>query len=199
MAELGKVIVFEPDDEGDWRRRYPTHAYYQATEVTRTMLANVGDLDINEPSVFRDYYRKLYDVSLPASQNAALIQAISERDFVEIAKLYRLINQDAIQVLVPWSDRADQFDELIDEADLQGISSAWMRCAQNLAVGIYRPNNSHPAWKVLIPAKIKPKGKQHRGKPPVSDEWFILEDPRAELYDDVIGLKLPESDRIFIA
>lgn len=202
MAEsgmLGEVVVFEPDDEGDPRRRYPTYAYFQATEVTRTMLIEAGDLDINDPSVFRNYYRRLYDVNRPASQNADLNRAIREKDFVEIAKLYRLIDQAAIQVLVPWAGRMGRFEELKRNANLQGISGEWMRRAQNLAVGIYRPKDTHPAWSVLIPAKIKPKGKQHQGRPPVSDEWFILEDPRAEFYDDVLGLKLPDSDRVFIA
>jgi hypothetical protein len=32
----------------------------------------------------------------------------------------------------------------------------------------------------------------------VSDEWFILEDRSGELYDDVFGLRLPQSQQILI-
>lgn len=188
---LGKVVVFEPDTEEGWRRRYPTHAYYQASEVTRSMLTEYGNLDINDPEVFRNYYRRLYDVNNPASQNKDLNEAIQALDFVEIAKLYRLIDQDAIQVLVPWADRWEEFEALQTEADRQGISPSWMRRAQNLAVSVYRPKVGHPAWGVLIPAKLRRGG--------ASDEWFILEDPRGEYYDEVHGLKLPESDQVFIA
>lgn len=192
MTAPGEVVVFEPDTEGEWRRGYPTHAYYQATAVTQTMLAATGGLDINDPGVYRDYYRRLYDLNNPASQNEELDAAIRALDFVEIAKLYRLIDQDAIQVLVPWADRWDEFEALRMEAEHKGIGVAWMRRAQSLAVGIYRPRDGHPGWGVLIPAKLRRGG--------VSDEWFILEDPHGEFYDNtMLGLKLPDSDQVFIA
>lgn len=191
MTALGKVVVFEPDEQRDWRRRYPTHTYYQATEVTRTMLAERGDLDINAPQVFRDYYRRLYDLNNPATQNLDLATAIAALDFPEIARLYRLIDQDAIQVLVPWADRFDEFETLRAEAEQRGIGGEWMRRAQSLAVNVYRPKPGHPAWGVLIPAKFRRGG--------VSDEWHILEDPRGEFYDDTLGLILPQSEQVFIA
>lgn len=191
MTVPGRVMVFEPDIDGDWRRRYPTYVYYQATEVTRTMLELAGDLDINDPTIFRDYYRRLYDVNDPANQNAELKQAITSLDFPEIARLYRFIDKDAIQVLAPWAAKQHEFEALQAEADKQGISAGWMRRAQGLAVSIYRPRDRHPAWGVLIPARFRRGG--------ISDEWFILQDPRREFYDDLLGLKLPESDLIFIA
>lgn len=199
MTGLGEVVVFEPDVEGDWRRRYPTHSYYQAAEVTRTMLLSNGQLGINDPEVFRAYYRWLYDLNDPASQSQDLNAAINALDFAEIARLYRLINQDAIQVLVPWAERWDDFMALRAEASGEGISAGWMRRAQGLAVSIYRPRPEHPAWGVLIAAKLKSRGRQTQGKSPVSDEWFILEDPHREFYHDVLGLRLPESDQVFIA
>lgn len=199
MTELGEVVVFEPNvpfnasSRRPWAPLFPTFAYFQGVTVTQTMLKEMepAGLDINDPKVFRDYYRRLYDVNDPASQNVDLAQAIQSLDFAEIAKLYRLIDQDAIQVLVPWANRSDEFEVLSAEADKQGISGKWMRRAQGLAVSIYRPRDGHPAESVLIPAKLRRGG--------ASDDWFILEDPRAELYDEVLGLKLPESDRVFIA
>ena len=191
MKVHGEVVVFEPEEEGTWRRRYPTHAYYQATEVTRTMLLQHGDLDINDPEVFRAYYRKLYDLSDPASQSAELKEAITALDFVEIARLYRLIDQSAIQVLVPWADRWDDFESLRAEAERNGISANWMRRAQGLAVSVYRPRNGLPAW--AIPAKLRRYGASTSG---VSDEWFILE---GDYYDDTLGLNPPDGPQVFIA
>lgn len=190
-GQLGKVIVFEPVEDGDWRRYYPTYAYYQATEVTRTMLIMKGDLDINDPAIFREYYRRLYDLNDPASQNLELNNSIQELDFVGVAKAYRLIDQDAIQVLVPWADRWDDFQALSTEAEQIGISPGWMRRAQGLAVSVYRPRDGLPAW--AIPAKLKRRGKADSG---VSDEWFILE---GNYYDDILGLTPPEGPQIFIA
>lgn len=184
---LGEVVVFEPDEEDGWRKRFPTHSYYQATQVTQTLLKlHDNSLDINDPEIFRAYYHRLYNLNDPASQNADLTRAIQELDFVEIAKAYRLIVQDAIQVLVPWADRYDEFLELRTEADRQGISANWMRRAQGLAVSVYRTNDGSPAW--AIPAKLRRGG--------VSDEWFVLE---GDFYDDTIGLNPPKGEQVFIA
>lgn len=190
-GKLGEVIVFEPEEDGGWRRCYPTHAYYQATEATRTMLALHGDLDINDPAIFQAYYRRLYDLNDPATQNTELSDAITAADFVEVARQYRLIDTSAIQVLVPWADRWDAFQELQAEAEQTGISAGWMRRAQSLAVSVYRTKDGSPAW--AIPAKLRQNSKIPSG---VSDEWFILE---GDFYDDTLGLKPPEGPQTFIA
>lgn len=184
---LGDVVVFEPDEEPGWRKRFPTHSYYQATQVTQTLLKlHDNNLDINDPEVFGAYYHRLYNLNDPANQNDDLERAIQALDFVEIAKSYRLIVQDAIQVLVPWVSRHDEFLELRREADRQGISANWMRRAQGLAVSVYRTKDGPPAW--AIPAKLRRGG--------VSDEWFILE---GDFYDDTLGLNPPKGEQVFIA
>jgi CRISPR-associated endonuclease/helicase Cas3 len=190
-GKLGEVIVFEPEEDGGWRRCYPTHAYYQATEATRSMLALHGGLDINDPAIFQVYYRRLYDLNDPATQNTELSEAITAADFVEVARQYRLIDTSAIQVLVPWADRWDAFQELRTEAEQTGISAGWMRRAQRLAVSVYRTPAGTPAW--AIPAKLRQYGKTPAG---VSDEWFILE---GDYYDNTLGLKPPEGPQTFIA
>ncbi|MCP9470550.1 MAG: CRISPR-associated helicase Cas3' [Nitrospira sp.] len=187
QGRLGQVIVFEPDEEDGWRKRFPTHGYYQATQVTQTLLKlHDNNLDINDPDVFRAYYQRLYNLNDPASQNVDLTRAIQELDFVEIAKVYRLIAQDAIQVLVPWAGRYDEFWALRTEADRQGINADWIRRAQGLAVSVYRTNDGPPAW--AIAAKLRRGG--------VSDEWFILE---GDFYDETLGLNPPKGEQVFIA
>ena len=162
QGSLGEVIVFEPEEDGDWRRRYPTHAYYQATEVTRTLLTLQGDLDINDPAVFQTYYRNLYDLNNPASQSTDLDQALTAANFIEVAHLYRLIDTDAIQVLVSWADRMDEFRALRAEATDAGINADWMRRAQGLAVSFYRRKDGPPDW--AIPAKLRRRGRAGIGR-----------------------------------
>lgn len=192
LGRLGEVIVFEPEETGDWRRLYPTFAYYQATEVTRVLLtAQGGQLDINGPATFQTYYRRLYNLNNPATQNKELNEALLATDFIEVSRLYRIIDTDAIQVLVPWADRMDNFLALRAEAENEGITAGWMRRAQGLAVSVYRPKDGPPAW--AIPAKLKRYGKKGAG---VSDEWFILE---GDYYHDTLGLKPPEGPQLFIA
>lgn len=191
QGKLGKVIVFEPEEETS-RRCYPTHAYYQAAEKTRTLLRiHHGKLDINDPELYREYYRQLYDLTRPESQNERLREAIAARDFVEVAKLYKLIDHDAIQILVPWMDKLAKFTALLEESEQAGISTEWMRRAQGMAVSIFRPKSGHPAESVLIPAKLKRGG--------ISDEWFILQDSQQTYYHAIRGLQLPQSEQIFIA
>lgn len=191
--KMGEVRVFEPAIDGDWRRRYPTFAYYQAAKVAETMLIEAGTagLDFNNPEVFCNYYRRLYDLSKPETQNKELTDALTAVDFVRVAQEYRLIEKAAIRVLAPYKPYLELFDELRGEQDKNGICSKWIRRAQGLSVSLFRPQHDHPAWGVLIPAKLR------YGKG-TSDEWFILEDRSGELYDDVMGLRLPQSQQIMI-
>jgi CRISPR-associated helicase Cas3/CRISPR-associated endonuclease Cas3-HD len=186
QGKLGELVVFTPEENDGWRCCYPTHAYYQAAEVTRTILIENSNLDINDPEIFQAYYKRLYDLNNPASQNADLVAAIQALDFVEVARLYRIIEQAAIQVLIPWQERLEDFNALGAEADQKGISADWMRRAQGLAVSVYRSRGVPPAW--VIPAKLQQGG--------VSDEWFILE---GNYYDSTVGLNPPEGSRVFIA
>jgi CRISPR-associated endonuclease/helicase Cas3 len=193
VGRLGDVVVFEPDEEADWRRSYPTRAYFQAAQVTRSLLAQSDGLDIGDPETFRRYYRALYDASNPASQSPELMQAFLAMDFVEVARRYRLIEQGTIQVLVPWPPTpggSSAFQALRAEAEDKGISAQWMRRAQGLAVSVYRTAESAPSW--AIPAKLR-WNRQGSG---VSDEWFILE---GDYYDETIGLNPPDGPRVFIA
>ncbi len=192
LTGLGRVVVFDPAGDEACRRLYPTQAYYQAAEATRTMLNDEGHLDIGRPEVFTRYYQRLYDLTRPESENRPLTEAVTARDFPEVARLYRLINQDAIQVLVPWSERLDHFDELKRQAIEDGIDGTWMRRAQDLAVNLYRPARGQPAWGAcLIPAK------QRRGGE--SRDWFVLEESTGARYDDTLGLILPDGEQVYIA
>ena len=191
QPEPGRVVVFEPDDDCEPKRRYPTFAYYQAAEVARSMLTAHGALDLDDPETFKRYYCGLYDVSQPASQAPKLDDALNSIDFVRTAHEYRLIEQNTFQLLVPWADRYDDFVALRDEADHVGIGGDWMRRAQTLAVSVYRKADGTPAW--AIPAKLK---RYRAGGTAVSDEWFILE---GDYYDATLGLSPPEGPQLFIA
>jgi hypothetical protein len=151
---------------------------------------NGGNLNITDPTVFRCYYQRLYGVSRPVYQNVDLTNAIAALDFPEIARRYQLINQDAIQIVVPWKPCIAEYKRLRDLAS-SGIDGQWMKAAQALTVSIYRPKPDHPAWGCLIAAQFRRGGS--------SDEWFILEDPDERFYDDILGLQLPQNQMVMIA
>lgn len=189
--EPGKVFVFNPCEDGDWKRRYPTHAYFQATQVTQLMLESNGgkDLDIHIPHTFREYYQRLYNLAQPEIQAPELQQAICAAHFPEVARLYRLIDEDTVMVLVPYGPQAESFRNLRDDLDKRGLHASWLRRAQRLAVNLYRPGPKHSVWGVLIPARL-PRGG-------VSDEYFVLQDPSC--YHDQLGLQLPDALKLMIA
>jgi len=189
---VGEVRVFEPAVEGKYYAKYPTMAYYQAAEVTRTMLIeNPKGLDINNPDVFHSYYKMLYNVNSPENQSEKLRNAIKSVNFVEVAKEYHLIEKTTIQVLVPYTPHIEKFKMLDTQQMEKGINSKWIREAQGLAVGIYRPHSEHPAWEVLIPAKLRYGAGESMG-------WYILEDRRKQFYDAQLGLCLPQSQQFLI-
>lgn len=192
MGQFGQVRVFEPAPETSERRRmFPDFAYFQASQVTISLLRESGGkLDIDDPTVFRRYYQVLYGVSDPVQQNRDLARAINELDFPEIALRYRLIDQDAIQIVVPWRPRITLYERLREQA-ASGIDGKWMRGAQALSVSIYRPRSDHPAWGCLNAARLRRGG--------ASDEWFLLEDPGGHYYDETLGLQLPQNQIVMIA
>ena len=189
---LGQVRVFESAlDASERSRMFPNFAYFQATEVTSSLLReSQGNLSINDPEVFRRYYQRLYGVSRPVDQNVDLTKAITGLDFPEIARRYRLIDQDAIQIVVPWKPCIDEYMALRQQATVS-VDGGWMRRAQALSVSIYRPKADHPAWGHLIPAHFRRGGD--------SDEWFVLEDPQGKFYDEILGLQLPNNLSVMIA
>lgn len=192
LGKFGQVQVFEPElDASERKRMFPNDAYSQATDVTISLLRESGGvLDINDPETFRRYYKMLYSFSRPTDQNKDLREAIAALDFPEIARRYQLINQDAIQIVVPWKPCLAEYERLRDLAS-NGIDGHWMKAAQALAVSIYRPKPDHPAWGCLIAAQFRRGGS--------SDEWFILEDPDERFYDDILGLQLPQNQMVMIA
>lgn len=192
QGKLGQVRVFEPAPDGSERKRmFPTFAYYQATEVTASLLRECGgELDINDPVIFRRYYQELYSVSRPVDQNQDLTDAIIGLDFPDIARRYKLIDQDAIQIVVPWQPCIEQYKRLRQQA-ASGIDGKWMREAQALSVSIYRPKPGHPAWGSLVAARFRRGGE--------SEEWFVLEDPSGKYYDEILGLQLPQNQQVMIA
>jgi CRISPR/Cas system-associated endonuclease/helicase Cas3 len=183
--EKGRLWVFEV--EGD-KGSYPDDAYAQAAAVTRSLLVEKDfGLDLDDPDSFRAYYQRLFNLSQPQALNPDLKQAMKAGDFVEVARQYRLIKNDVINVVVPYGGSNADYDALLNEEAEPGINADWMRRAQALAVGCYRPRLGHPAWGALKPARLKFRRME-------SDEWFLLNDVPGWSYDALTGLQLPEKD-----
>jgi len=180
----GKVNVFVPEDEG-----YPDGAYRQATSITRIMLTELGanQMDINNPALYEQYYKRLYLISDLESAKPELRAALNRYDFVQVAHHYRVINTDTVNILVPFNQKA--FAELKEEIKKDRLSRQWVLRARPHAVSIFRPRPSDPVQPFLGPVAINGITK--------ADDWFIyLEEAH---YDMKLGLVLPQQSNCLIA
>lgn len=163
----GRVVVFRPDVEG---RLYPSPAYEQAAAVTEMLLAERGpnQMDINDPLLFDAYYRQLYDIARPESLRRALTEAITRQDFQAVAQEYRLIEQDCINVLVPYPGEIDLFQQLAREGRQTGITARWIQQARPLTVPLFRPKPTDSIVSYLEPLPVIGKHK--------AEDWFLYRD-----------------------
>jgi CRISPR-associated helicase Cas3/CRISPR-associated endonuclease Cas3-HD len=182
----GRVVVFLPEEE-----KYPPGAYETAAQQTKAFVAMLvaEGIDLNEhnilsdPSILRRYYEQLYQLGIHETKKASdLVRAVVERDFPEVSRLYRLIDQDTIELLVPYEREA--FETLVAEIEQAGrLTRGWIAKARRFAVNIRRPQVGDEAATAIRPL------------PPGIDDfqadWFILQEMTpGELYDrQLLGLK----------
>ncbi|MEW6236847.1 MAG: CRISPR-associated helicase Cas3' [Candidatus Omnitrophota bacterium] len=186
LWESGEVFVFLPENDG--KIQYPPGGYEQAASVTRMLLKEKGEvgMDIDDPCLFEEYYRTLYDLKKPESMNESLKNAIFTGDFPEIAKEYRLIKQNTINVLAPYGGCIDLFRSLRAEAEESGLSASWIRRSRPLTVNLYKTNSSDKN-PYLIP--ISYHGQEET-------DWYFYS--KESHYDDRLGLRPEQPDLLLI-
>lgn len=200
LREPGSVVVFKPKDD---HRPYPP-GYGEAVDATESYLALLGQQGslnateiLNSPDRLRAYFEHLYGVSgragVELDDEKELVDAIRAGDFPEVARLYRLIGDDTIHVLVPYDREA--FEQLRDEALgvrrwTSPLVRDWCRRATPHAIGVFRPKPDAP-----IVAHLQPISFSHRDAELGEAEWcFSL--PGLE-YDELWGLS-PKTEEIWM-
>jgi hypothetical protein len=183
-ARQGTVYVFLPEDEA-----YPDKDYRRATSVTRSLLqrSHSGDLDIHSPDTFDQYYRELYNLSDPQNANQDLLNAIKTLHFPEVARRYRVIAKDSINVVVHY--RPEQTCQLEEEVRTTGLTRRWIARARPHAIGLFRPRLDAPLASRLIPIPFDADF--------LTSEWYVYSE--VSHYDPNTGLVMPDSPECFIA
>jgi len=181
---LGEVVVFRPTDEG-----FPSPAYRQATEVARAYLAERGaPSDLEDPELHRGYYQRLYGLTgRSEAWRARLAEPIEALDLAEVAARYRLIDTDAINVLVPWDREAYQSlrEQLRDRG---ALTREWVRRARGHAVGLYRRGESERPGVASFLESVP------IGRGATATDWFVYV---GDAYDEFLGLV--EAENAWIA
>ena len=190
QAGFGKLEVFQSEDAA-----YPTGGYQQATQIAQMLFRRHGEagMNLDDPAFITAYYRELYDLAgvANAPESRGILKAIEDGSFPDVARLYRLIRQDAINVLVPYAPQQSLFDELQAEADDRGLTAAWMRRVRPLTVILYRPKENDTIWDALLPVPVAGwRQCEH-------NDWFIYAVP--EHYHPQLGLVPPGTLNTWIA
>ncbi len=129
LPDGGSLVVFEPADES----LYPDTWYGDAATLVRE-LNQEHPIDIYSLSDIARYYDRLFHLS---SDDRNLTGAIRRKDYALTAKEYRLIRQDGVQVIVPFSGELERFNRLRTEALANGMTAALMREAAPITVTMY--------------------------------------------------------------
>lgn len=167
-TELGQMRVFLPEDEA-----YPKGGgYQQAAQVTKMLLKRLGaeNMDLDDPEFIAAYYRELYDIGKPEAAGKAkeLTEFIQAGAFPEVAQSYRLIEQDAINIVIPYTPLLKEYERLRKLADSSGLNREFIKSARSLTVSLFRPKQDDPIWDSLLPM-------QRAGK--AQEDWFIALNP----------------------
>lgn len=181
MAEPGLVRVFLPDAE----RLYPPGVYEAAARVTTLLLKKYPEgLDLQSPGLFAEYYRTLYDLTRAAEADKGRAKRLDEAlgclSFQAAAEHYRLIDQDAVNVVVPYDREA--FEDLREELRrAERPTARWIRRARPHTVNVYRRREGKDPLHAFLQPASSTRGED------VREDWFLLLDE--SLYDrESLGL-----------
>lgn len=182
----GELRVFHPAGA-----RYPSPDYKQATALTAEMLAHArGNLNLDDPDVFRNYYRRLYSLASVEARNPDLQAAIRALDFVEVRRHYHVIeNADSINVLTAYDPA--RYEHLATEVRARGLSRRWVAAARPLTVSLFRPRGVQGVFDCLEAARFRDRNRTQ------APDWFIH--LRPEHYHRKLGLQVPREMEFMIA
>lgn len=181
----GIFNIFLPPLEDE---QYPGLEYKTAaSEVKKLYLESDGMLDLQDPLLFQRYYREYYNLEGLEKEKDELFALLRIYDFVGVAKQYRLIKNDTINVLVPYNERIEQYYELRKLALQQGISRNWLRQARPLSISLYKGALKKGLGDWLEPIKSRDS----------DTGWYIYLNEKH--YSSKLGLVEPEvQDFLFV-
>ncbi len=185
--DAGLVRVFIPELQGA-RDGYPDGSYRQAAQVALALLSQSDGegLDICDPDLFRRYWNELYALRDLEAEGQELRDSIQVGDFPDVAAQYRVIEQDAINVIVPYA--REEVTALEEDLEERGrLTRDWIRRARPHAISLNRTAAARRPD--LQPCRLGPGGDR-------SESWFWLLSQQA--YDnDLLGLR--EMEEVWIS
>ncbi len=132
LRENGEVIVFQPS-----QGKMPPGEYETMVAETRLLLQE-ADLDFHDPELYRRYFLTLYGSKGSVETDKPGIQKLrQEMDFPEVAKQFRMIQQDTRPVLVCYEPKQILFEQISQAARAGHMTRELWRKAQPLLINLY--------------------------------------------------------------
>lgn len=191
LTEGGRVIVFEPDEEG---RLYPGSSgsklgnWYENAAVLVKRLCARHLLDIDSPQHMKTYYQQLF---AGQADKEALRRALEREDFAETAKEYELIANKGMKVIVPIprevSEKENQAYQKIRKEALSGITPSLMRKCASLTVTV--PLYQQEKLDYFM-ERLPYAGKKNLDG--AQSDYYVLRRQYEEYYTKDMGLQLPD-------
>lgn len=186
----GQMHIFLPEEAA-----YPPGGYEQATQLTQILLRRLGPdgMALDDPHFITAYYRELYDLARPENtrKTRVLLEAVQSGSFPEVAKHYRIIENDSINVIVPYGEALDAFADIQHLAEKSGLTGELMHKARPLTVGLFRPKEDDPVWDSLLEVQSFKQGRRSR-----QESWYIAAKP--EHYHPHLGYQPPAALNVWI-
>lgn len=178
LQDLGKVVIFRPEDEG-----YPGNWYRNAAETVRRLCA-VHPIDIHDPEEIRRYYREIFS---HLKDKPALKDAIQRQDYHAVAQEYQIIEkQQSAQIIVPFEGMLELYNQIVNDLKNDGITPALVRKAAPITVSCYIDNRLETI------AEQVPYRKKGEGMSP----FYYLRRDFLNCYTSDMGLLVPEFPKI---
>lgn len=179
----GKVVVFIPDEDGNL---YPG-VWYQNAAVLVKRLNMDHELDINDQADLKLYYEQLFT---GAKDKEKLTKAIDIKNYKEVAEEYKLIDNQGVNVIVPYEKEMELFEDIAKEAKKAGMSKKLMHKAAKLTVSVYMDTEKleNYAEKLCLP--------KHKYQEELASGYYILREQYMKMYIGDMGLQLKTEEII---
>lgn len=174
-----RVVVFLPDPA-----HYPPGygSFAEFAKVT-VQAAGVEDAALHDPVLYRAFFERLYDARGLAEAKSVLEERIVVQHYADVAKLYRLIPQVGVNVVVNVGDRLGPVHRAENEKLLaevrEGLTGGILRKLRPYTVNVFYPEDLP-----LQPLKLRKPSKTMREED--VPNWFLCDNPAC--YDAVLGL-----------
>ncbi|MFA5153795.1 MAG: CRISPR-associated helicase Cas3' [Clostridia bacterium] len=171
--EIGNVVVFIPEEE-----KYPGTYYNNAANIVKLLVKEQG-IDINNINDMDRYYSYLFK-QFNADKNA-LSTAVDNMDFEEVTNQYQLIPNTVYNVIVPYENKIELFNEVVKDIRENGLSNKAIAKARPITVNTYYKQIEDVSERLYFKAKSS-------RQEDFSTNWFILLD--SKFYDKNLGLQI---------